>query len=400
MSAYRWVTGLFVVFSFACGDSGANPDAGADVDAGPPPAPELGTGDHTPASVTLTPIATAADGLASPRDLAFNPRIPDELWIVNHDTESVVIVHAATDDTNRSTEKRKDGYALHFMAKPAAIDFGADATSTAPIPIGVAGKPGTFATCGESRNTYDDTQAANDFMGPVLWSSDLSVFAKYNPNGLGSHLDMAHLSSDCVGIAHETGNAYWTISGRHETSTMPMNLPGAVVTRYDFNADNGVGNDDHSDNVGEQFSLGVVTYKAGVSSHLFWNADEPALYIADAGSGRILRLDPSTATKGANLMAPETMARASQMANESFTEVVSAGVLSTPSGLEIKNSIIYVSDNDTSLITAFSLDGQTQLNYLDTGLPPGSLSGMAFGPDGKLYFVDVTGNNVFRIDPN
>ncbi len=39
-----------------------------------------------------------------------------------------------------------------------------------------------------------------------------------------------------------------------------------------------------------------------------------------------------------------------------------------------------------------------RVNYLDTGLPKGALMGMAFGPEGKLYFVDAIGNRVLRID--
>jgi hypothetical protein len=38
------------------------------------------------------------------------------------------------------------------------------------------------------------------------------------------------------------------------------------------------------------------------------------------------------------------------------------------------------------------------VNWLDTGLF-NALSGMAFGPDGKLYLVDMTGDRVLRIDP-
>lgn len=327
----------------------------------------------------LTEIAGASDGLAGPRDLAFNPLRPDELWVVNHDDESTLIVHDASTD-GRTIERRKDGYALHFMAKPASIDFGADATSI--------GKPGTFGTCGESRDTYDDTQPPNDFMGPVLWSSDLTVFAAQNPHGLGSHLDMLHLSSDCVGIAHEKDNVFWAISGQRK-----------AVTRYDFQTDNGIGNDDHSDGEAWQYATGEVGYKPGVSSHLFWNADEGKLYVADAGNGRVIRLDPSTATSGTKISPPEPMKLATEMNGATVDEIVAPGVLQTPSGIEIHNAMIYVSDNDTSRITAFSMDGQTQLNWLDTGLDAGSLSGMAFGPDARLYFVDTKGNHVYRIDP-
>ena len=39
------------------------------------------------------------------------------------------------------------------------------------------------------------------------------------------------------------------------------------------------------------------------------------------------------------------------------------------------------------------------LHKLETGLAAGALAGMAIGPDRKLYFVDVIGNRVLRIDP-
>ena len=35
----------------------------------------------------------------------------------------------------------------------------------------------------------------------------------------------------------------------------------------------------------------------------------------------------------------------------------------------------------------------------ETGLPAGSLGGLVFGPDDKVYFVDMKGNRVLRIDP-
>lgn len=371
---------LFIGFLCACGSTPVQPQSDAGPDTAPPPPPppaaELGKGDHSPGSVNFTVIA---DGLAGPRDLAFNPLRPDELWIVNHDDETTVIVHDASTD-GRTAEKRKDGYALHFMAKPASIDFGADATTI--------GKPGTFGTCGESRNTYDDTKSPNDFMGPVLWSSDLSVFAKLNPNGLGSHLDMLHLSSNCLGIAHEDANVFWAISGQRK-----------AVTRYDFMKDNGVGNDNHSDGMAWQYATGQVGYKPGVSSHLFWSSDESKLYVADAGNGRVIRIDSSTATQGNKMSTPEPMGLAVMMNGATVDEIIAPGVLTTPSGLEIRKQMIYVSDNDTSRITAFSMDGQKQLNWIDTGLDAGSLSGMAFGQDDKLYFVDTKGGQVLRIDP-
>lgn len=75
-----------------------------------------------------------------------------------------------------------------------------------------------------------------------------------------------------------------------------------------------------------------------------------------------------------------------------------SGALDKPSGLEIKRDYLYVSDYATGRISAFSFDGKL-VNSVDTGLGEGALSGMSFGPDGRLYLVDMRGDRVVRIDP-
>lgn len=354
-----------------------NPDAAAQVPIRK--APELGTGDHTAESVVLTEIAGPAAKLNKPRDLAFNTLRPDELWVVNWGDDSMVIVTDASTE-QRTSERRKDSNANHFMAKPAAIAFGADATTI--------GKPGTFATCGESRNTYDDQATANDFMGPALWSSDLSVFAKVNPHGLGSHLDMLHNTPLCMGIAHESDNAYWTFGGLKNS-----------IDRYNFALDHHIGQDDHSDGDSRQYITGQVKYQAGVASHVYYHAANKMLYIADSGNGRVVVLDTTTGTKGAKVRPKEPMGESVKMDNAVLTELVTAdsGQVTTPSGIEVWKDHVYVSDYATGRISAFTLDGEL-VNYLDTGLPTGGLAGMAFGPDGKLYFVDTVGSRVLRVD--
>ena len=104
---------VMILLVGACGGGSGDSDE--------PGAPELGTGDHSPSSVTFTTIAAPEAPLQDPRDLAFNPLRPDELWVVNHDDDSVLIVHEAPSD-NRQPERRKDGYALHFMAEVTALD--------------------------------------------------------------------------------------------------------------------------------------------------------------------------------------------------------------------------------------------------------------------------------------
>lgn len=363
------------------GTPAVTPAVDAGVDAGAPlRGPEVGTGDHSPSSIVLTEIAGPSAGLKQPRDLAFNPLRPDELWVVNHDDDSAVIV-SDTLAESLTFERRKDAYAVHFMAEPSAIAFGAAETTI--------GKPGTFATCGESRNTYDHSQPHNDFMGPTLWSSDLSVFAMLNPNGLGSHLDMLHNSPLCMGIAHESANAYWTFGGLSES-----------IVRYDFAVDDGIGNDDHSDGTAFEYVTGQVKYAPEIPSHLAYDAKTGLLYIADTGNYRIVKLDTKTGTRGAALAKMEPMAEYRRMNDAVLTEVVpeASGHLLLPSGLELHNDLLYVSDYSNGRISVFTLEGE-RVNWVDTGLPAGALAGMAFGTDGKLYLVDRVGDRVLRIDP-
>lgn len=340
-----------------------------------PDAPQIGTGDRSPASVTFTTIATGGDGLKQPRDLAFNPLRPEELWVVNFDDDSVLIVTGAPNE-GRTYEKRIDGYALHFMEQVTAIAFGGDATTF--------GKPGTFATCGESRNTYNGQAAGNDFTGPALWSSDLTVFAKQNPNMLGSHLDMLHNTPWCMGIAHEDGNKYWLFNG----------LAGSI-DRYDFAMDDGIGNDNHGDGLTWRFAMGQVARTPNVPSHVAWDGLTSTLYIADSGNARIAKLDGLSGTAGASVPTQETPIT---MMDGATIETFASGDVQRPAGIELYEDTLFVSDYSTSTILAYDLDGEL-INYLDTGLPGGSLGGMSFGPDGKLYFVDLAGHRVLRVDP-
>ena len=358
----------------------------------PVKAPLLGTGDKTAASVTLTEIAGPSSGLKRPRDLAFNPRRPDELWVVNFDDDSVVVVTNASQST-RTTQRYKDAFALHFMEQPSSIAFGADATT-----IGI---PGTFATCQESRNTYDNMAAADDFMGPALWSSDLTVFAQSDPHGLGAHLDMLHGSPNCMGIAHERDNVYWVFGGKKQSgSGATRHEPMPAIVRYDFGMDHGIGLDDHSDGQISQYADNQVLDVPGVPSHLVFEQATKLLWISDTGNARVITMDTTSGTRVGALSSQEPLRSYDRMSGAVIAEVVpaSSGMLSRPSGIELKDEFVFVADNTTGIISAFTKTGE-RVNYLATGLPNGALSGLAFGPDGKLYFVDMLGNRVLRIDP-
>jgi DNA-binding beta-propeller fold protein YncE len=334
----------------------------------------------SPSPATLKAVVTATNKVSSPSDLAFNPKRSGELWVLNYDDDSVVIVHGATKATTKKSEYRKDGYAMHFMAWPLAIDFGADHTSF--------GASGTFATCGESRNDYNHTAPHNDFMGPTLWTSDLSIFAKQNPYGLGSHIDMLHETPLCNGIAHDNANVYWAVGGLQDG-----------IYRYDFQVDHGVGQDDHSDGITELYATGVISRKNGVPMGTKFHSADNLLYVADTGNSRVLALDTTSASKSKQLSAPEVLQQSWQMTGAKITDFIAAStnLLSAPSGLEIDGNEMWVSDNANGRISVFDMQSGNRLRYYETGIS--GLGGIAKGPDNKLYIADMASNRVLRLEP-
>ena len=69
--------------------------------------------------------------------------------------------------------------------------------------------------------------------------------------------------------------------------------------------------------------------------------------------------------------------------------------LQKPSGLELHNGRLYVSDYQSSKIFAFTLSGEL-VDWLDTGLPSGSLKGLALATDGTIFAVDATSQRIVR----
>ena len=118
-------------------------------------------------------------------------------------------------------------------------------------------------------------------MGPTLWPSSLSHFAVENQNNgnglLGSHIDMNHESPDGMGIAHDSGNAYWYFDGYY----------GELVY-YDFQEDHDTGQDDHSDGIVHRYVDIELTRDGGIPGHMVLDKESGILYIADTGKNRVL----------------------------------------------------------------------------------------------------------------
>ncbi|WP_437821985.1 hypothetical protein [Sorangium sp. So ce1078] len=329
-----------------------------------PPGYPIGVKDGSPSSVALVPVHEPSR-LREPIDLDFNPERPEELWVVNRRDDSVIIITrpGAPDSTSLH---RRDPAAAHFMDRPPAIDFG---------------HTGTFGVCGDNNNGGDY------FMGPSLFSSDLTIFAVATPTGLGSHLDMLHSSSFCKGIAHEAGNVYWVFNGNDR-----------ALDRYDFAHDHGPGNDDHADGEIYRYVAGEVLGIDEAPSHIVYNAEDRHLYVADTGHKRLLKLDTASGTPGADFDGQEPVVARRHVDGATLVELVAPGTLEVPSGIEIHEGLVFVTDHATSRFHAFDMTGQL-VRTLDTGLPAGSLAGFTFGPDGKIYFTDLLSSRVYRIDP-
>ena len=323
-------------------------------------------------------VAQAKHGLAQPTDLAFHRERLDELWVVNRREDSTTLLFNASNPDTREIETLVDPYALHFMDRVSSIAFGPD---------------GLFGTCQDSTNTYNGATGGDNFMGPALWSSDLDYYAKSNPEAvaflsdqfgmpvdLGSHLDMLHESPLCMGIDWDKRNVYWVFDG----------WDGAIV-RYDFAEDHGHGFDDHSDGIISRYVSGQVARVKGVMSHVALDRDTGLLYIADTGNSRIAVLDTKAGERGDNLRATEPGTDHHEMVGVDLTTLVED--LKEPSGIELIDGHLVVTEHGTGLIHIFSLDGAT-ISVIDTGLGDGHLAGITGATIDDLWFVDQKDDTV------
>jgi len=352
--------------------SGGTCDLATGKCASKPAGSELGTGDGSASSVTFTTVKEIG-AAAKPVDLAFNPDRKGEVWVIGYKDNSTHLGQNV--DTDSPTWTRYvDPAARHFMHKPPAIAM-ANANE--------------WGVCGDNDNGHNTPdQIPNYFMGPAIFVTDTAIFAKRTPGGLGSHIDMLHASPFCKGIAHVKDRQYWV-----------FNAYDKALDFYDFHQDHGPGNDDHSD--GEIYRYAAGKVKAaddGTPSHLFFDATDNFLYVADTGNARIVKLDTTKGTKGDALpRRNEPLVGNANMDGTDVEEVVPAGTLEKPSGLEVKNGLIYVTDAATSTFYVFDKTGK-QIRKLATELPAGSLAGFTFGPDGKIWFTDGVAGRVVRID--
>ena len=327
--------------------------------------PVLGNGQHSADSVQIATIATSSDGLDEPRDVAFHPTRAGELWVVNRADHSVTVLVGASSGSP-SPENCWDAEGEHFLAQPASLAFSDN---------------GNFATIHETDDFTQGGATPADFMGPTLWTSNLSTFDA----GHYGHYDMLHNSPNGMGIAWETGNTFWVFDGYHSS-----------ISRYDFHGDHGPGGTDHSDGEIARYVEGQVKRSANVPSHL--ELLGTSLYIADTGNNRIAVLDINSGSPGSSMGPNYDFAEQYMVNGASLVTLVDGGSvgLSKPSGLAINGGFLFVGDNATGTIHGFTMDG-VHVDWLETGRPAGSIMGLAFDEAGQLYVADAQADEVLQI---
>jgi hypothetical protein len=353
-----------------------------------PVATLIGTGDGSVESVEFVKIYEPSTPIET-TDIEFHPE-RDELWVLNREFEVPGLCTEANFRSARcnsmwgtttlikspgspfqSAEELVDGNAWHFMRRPTSLAMNGQ---------------GGFGTCGEAATgNFEDNDVM--FIGPSLWSTDLDVYAQPS-GGNGSHLDMLHATPWCMGMAHERDNVFWVFNGHV-----------GAIDRYDFHEDHGPGADDHSDGEIFRYVPGQVKRLPNVPSHMVFNDDDAHLYIVDTGNARLVKLDTTIGTLGGPFTPVyEPLASYGFMEGTMITEVVANDVLVQPSGLELHEGTLYVSDHATGMLHAFDLEGNL-LRSLQTPLGEGSLAGIDVGPKGKLWFADMKTGAVYTIRP-
>jgi len=336
---------------------------------------------YTTSTNTFTEIGGATHGVNKPHDLDFVPGRPSECWVLNKEANGgSVVLFFNTGKSNQTHQFRRDSHNEHFMARAVAIAFGDN---------------NYFVSAQEIKST---ASASSTFMGPALWSSDTTIFARMHQNNwvsgqlLGSHIDMLHQSPFGMGVAHDNANIYWYFDGHNGN-----------ICKYDFSTPHGIGEDDHSDGRIHRYTDVTVTRKPNVPSHMVVDKQNSWLYYVDGGTGRVLRMKTTSGTVGGNLTPASTGNEplAEYKAVTGATNEVMVSGLTSPCGVDYRKDRLIVSDYSTGNIHIYNTTTApaTLVGTIITGGP--GVMGVRITDDNKIWYVNATTNKFMRIDnPN
>lgn len=333
---------------------------------------------------TPTTIGTAANaGLDRPVDLEFNlkPGRTHELWVLNRDDAegSSMSIFFDANTPQQVIEKRKDSHRGHFMIN---------------CPAFAMSDTGDFCTVQEVLNSTG--HQTETFMGPVLWTSDTNVFARYYQSDwdpfepLGSHIDMLHQSPYAMGVAWEKDNIYWVFDGYN----------GNIVN-YNFQTPHEIGGDDHSDGILKRYTEVQVKRVVDIPSHMVIDHKTGWLYIVDNGNKRVLRLDTKSGVRGTFISNPyENLEDYFRVKNVTWEVFIDSGLV-MPVGVDVQDGRLVVTDNSNGDIIFYNTTTgkkNAEIGRVKTG--KAGIAGITIGPDSTLWYVVTSTNEVIHLQPS
>jgi len=316
-------------------------------------------------------VADEANFLDKPTDLDFFPIAgKNQLWICNERNQEIggsITILSNAGKPNQIIEQMVDINATESMAFPTAIAFGNN---------------GNFSTTSGVQDIY---QNEGTYAGPTLWSSDEELFAQ-SSDDIGLQLDMLHGSPFSMGIAHEKDNIYWVYDGYNEE-----------IVRYDFQNNNGIGTTDYSDGIIRRYPINIKREEA-IPSHMILDKSSNWLYVVDNGNQRVIRLDISSGQFVQALPEiNEPLAEHTLMGNYDWEEVITNNLLS-PSGIEIFEDRLLVSDYENGDIIVYDINTFIEKGRIKT--ESAGICGIKIGPEGNIWYVNRLENKVYKVAPD
>ena len=218
---------------------------------------------------------------------------------------------------------------------------------------------------------------ANQQYGREKWHTDPDGRSRY-----GSHIDMLHQSPRCVGITFDGGarsegddpiRSYWAID-----DGWGQPLRHGPVVHYDFDLDHGEGGSNHTVARVLRYRGFLLTRMPGVASQPVFDSTQRILYVADAGGGRVVKVNVSAGVVNEKESPPFEVQKHALTVYKyvdvpaSATWSLGAEVLEHPSGLALRverttgEALLFVSDFGTSKIhVLFASNGETARPSID-----------------------------------
>ena len=203
-------------------------------------------------------------------------------------------------------EERRDRNHSHFMPAPTSLAFGADETNDAAVNPALAR--------GHLRHLPGVAQRRQRLHGSgVLVERSVGLRGPQRDAGLAP------------GHAPPEPGVHGHCLGGRGQRLLDVRRAQPSISRYDFQQDHGVGNDNHDDGLIWRYGAGQVKAVPNVPSHLHFRAEDQMVYVADTGNGRVVKLAASSGSKAGPLGPKQDEAESWQMSGAPFTEVVPPG---------------------------------------------------------------------------